>query len=756
MRQRDRVSIVVFAAAVLLILYSSIMLFWDGPLTPFLMDRSTFYMAVQLLLFFIWSYGCLRYGKSSRLRVIGILFGIFLFTWCHQIFLPLVVSGIYILYLLGLGRIFRTWLDQKSSPAASTIEMGTVDFLIGSAVWICLVCLMSLIGLGSIAKLRLLVIFTTVLVIAWHVFGGVNLKKTWKDSQFRLPENSLTIVLSVIILMMLMLQVGRMNIALDYDSLHYGFRTPYILNNGGGIYENLGNINLVYTYSKGLEVLVMPLSGTSSYGYVLAFNLWITVGVLLISYDLVKRLSGERCGWITAAALSLIPGIMNMASTAKSDIITLLFQLAFIYFTIIYMHQEERPSRTKYFILAGCSCVMTYMFKPTSLVFSTVVYGLGLCWLLYSRQLFMKLCSLWWLCAIPVFSALFGLWARTWMITGVPVTSVFTSIFALFGFHVKEPFAFASIPANGGSDLLEGMLHLFDRIWKMFTAPVGKDMDHVIIAWGTPTILLLLLVILLIGKNKKDYKSWQDKQTAIYLNWIFFALSVVSVISVYKLWQVDGNYFMLLYAIIVIQAVLCINRWNQPSFLKMLKWIAVPLALFHIAVTSMTNWAGVPGFSPVRFLHAGYYNHLEEARLKKAEEGNEAIWNLLAADPKTRVLAIGEHPQVLDFPCNVQSYYDLTGSGGNVVLVKTLDNFKKFLSYAETEYIYVQAGFMEPGTRVWDIVNYMIEDGSLANIRYESGNMLAHVNLDGRYHPTPKESIREFNLTYIPKEHEQK
>ena len=58
-----------------------------------------------------------------------------------------------------------------------------------------------------------------------------------------------------------------MNICADYDSLHYGLRNEYVLDNGGGIYENLGMVNVVYTYSKGLETLLLPISGLPSYGF---------------------------------------------------------------------------------------------------------------------------------------------------------------------------------------------------------------------------------------------------------------------------------------------------------------------------------------------------------------------------------------------------------------------------------------------------------------------------------------------------------
>ena len=94
-------------------------------------------------------------------------------------------------------------------------------------------------------------------------------------------------------------------------------------------------------------------------------------------------------------------------------------------------------------------------------------------------------------------------------------------------------------------------------------------------------------------------------------------------------------------------------------------------------------------------------------------------------------MAFGEHPGCLDFACNVQSYFDITGSGGNVVLVKTLENFKDYLRYAKTGYIYAEAGHLEEGSREWDVLRYLVEEGSLTDIRYENGNMVARVSLDG-------------------------
>lgn len=148
-----------------------------------------------------------------------------------------------------------------------------------------------------------------------------------------------------------------------------------MLDNGKGIYENLGMINLVYTYSKGLEVLALPLSGTPTYGFVLAFSLWMTIAVLVLAASMVKRKRGLGMGLFAAAVLSSIPGIMNMAATAKSDIITLLHQL------IIYdflCRAFEKKERTPWLLMAVATYLLTLVYKPTALVFSTALGGTAL------------------------------------------------------------------------------------------------------------------------------------------------------------------------------------------------------------------------------------------------------------------------------------------------------------------------------------------------------------------------------------------
>lgn len=147
------------------------------------------------------------------------------------------------------------------------------------------------------------------------------------------------------LLTMVCLQAGRLNIAVDYDSLWYGVRSRYILDNGHGIYENLGTIGIVYTYSKGFEVLTLPLSQLPSYSFVTSINLWLSLGVLLMGYKIGRFYMKREQAVFLAALLSGVPGIMNMAVTAKSDIITLLVQEIMLYYLLCYIKAGQKSWR---------------------------------------------------------------------------------------------------------------------------------------------------------------------------------------------------------------------------------------------------------------------------------------------------------------------------------------------------------------------------------------------------------------------------
>lgn len=769
--KNDKILAIIIGAAGLAVLAVTVfgVLLW-GPLEPVLRNTRTLLMMAEVVLVFFWNLFCLAGGRGKKpgtgshrgVRALGLAAGIVLFTWCHRIFLPLAVSGIYMAVLILAGRqLLRLFLEERQlSAPIPFLQRTSMCLVLGSALWMVLVCLVSLTGHGGLMLWRglaaVMALTAVVLEILWgrrnkQVLTGAWLKAVKNSADKGRSESMAQAALLAFIITMVLIQAGRMNIELDYDSLHYGLRSAYVLDNGKGIYENLGMINLVYTYSKGLEVLVLPLSGTPTYGFVLAFSLWCTVGILLLAADIVGRYCGQVKGILAAAILAAIPGIMNMAATAKSDNITLLHQLIiydFICFALWDGKQGKKSSSAKnipWLSMAVSTYLLTLVYKPTALVFSTALGGVALVCLFLTRRLRVGDRRGFCLLLIPGAAAA-GLWYRTWLLTGVPVTSIFAGFFEKAGCRVKYPYTFNHVIGDPSALTAgEKCSRLWSRVWGILFAPVTEDMAHVIIAWGTGIVTVFLVIWLAV--------SWKAGRRGLRHPLNLFdcilipVLALGSLASIYTLYQVDGNYFILFYAVLVISALRM--GWGQnwgPAVRRSLSLVLVLFFAVNIAVTCTTGWAGVPGFTPVSLRHMGYYDHRREMLDRRAGEGSLTLSCMFT--PRSRVLAFGRHPRVLDLPCSVQSYYDVTGSGGNVYLVKRLAYFEEFLRYAGTEYFFVEAGYLAGQDRALQMIEDMIAEGSLSDIHYEWGNMTARVTLDAGPPDDSQQALEEFRENY--------
>lgn len=783
-REMKMVLALLWAAGAIVLGIGVFELFLTGSLGEILKKEETKSMLAQLLAVFLWNLLWLSRVKKRKIQILGIGFGSLLFAWCHQMLVPAVVSGAWIAALICLGRWLNGWLmggrkrkqkltgkEWENIHWAETMALGLVT---GSALWMVIVCGVSLTGHGGIPFWRILALILIMGTLAVCAAIQIRRKKE-KGKQQRgyavlsgedfwqavLPDTFVQALLWAFILAMVLLQAGRLNIELDYDSLHYGLRSAFVLDNGKGIYENLGMNNLVYSYSKGLEVLNLPLSGTSTYGFILSFSFWTTVCTVVLAAHIGGRNGGKNMALWTAAVCAAIPGIMNMAESAKSDSITLLYQLIIYDFLCLAIRQKEQGKQAvPWLLFAVAAYVVTLVFKPTALVFSTGLGAAGLLCLLLDKKIKTgnKRGFLIWI--LPLMSVA-GLWYRTWRITGVPVTSIFAGICEKIGFEVKYPFTFSRVIGDPRAlSAGEKAERLMERLKGILFAPVGEDLDHVIIAWGTGlvTILLILWCINLFfrlraGKPSGFFMNSQDRFDGVLTG----ILLAGSVLSIYTLSQVDGNYFMLVYLILGISAVRMTgawiearkdaeNRWVQKS----LCFLAVPFLLFNTLVSCTTSWAGTPGFTPVKWTGPGCYDHRTKQQERKIRRGYEAL--AAGFSPRDRVLAFGYHPEVLDLKCCVQSYYDVTGSGGDVYLVKKLAYFEEFLEYAGIDYFFVQAGYLADQPRAFEIIEDMIEEGTLRDLTFEWGNMKARVALDERTEELQTGEAERFRRNYCMRE----
>lgn len=718
-----------------------------------LFEPESLWLLLETTVLFTAFFLAARHTRTMRSRVLLLLFIASVFAWLHQVLLPLAFAGLYIMFILKTGSLLRRLLDKDGTFLEYHEVTAMADFVLGSTLLILLYCLMSLGGIGSIIHTRIAVVVLGAVYIV-PVFAGSTVRYSMAPKLLRYRKGRqgamswTAAVLVSLILAMILLQAGRMNVSVDYDSLHYGLRTEYVLNNQNGIYENLGSINVVYTYSKGLEILLLPLSGLPSYSFILSFQLWMTVGILLAAGKIAGLFVSRSYSYLCMALLSCIPGIMNMGITAKTDSVTALLQLIMIYFLLLHLKKRKNC----HLVLVFNAFMMTMVMKPTALVFSTILLGTALGYMLVTKQLRFERKCRWRLSLIPA-AFMWGLvWLRTFLLTGIPVTSVFYQVWEKLGFYARYPFLFRDIPSNGGQPFSKsGILHFIRRLYGVLLAPVGEDMDHVRIAWGTSLLLIFLVLFLmpLLVEMRKLRK--REKQPLICLCAMFLMVGGASLAALYLLWQVDGNYFMLLYCLFTILAVIVIGKMKRTFLAHTVVEMMVPLILFNITVTAVSNWSGDLGMSPLTVIHAGYYDHQKENREFMESRGNKKIWEILSKDPKTRVLVFGEQPDMLLFPCNTQSYTDIEGSDGNVYVSASPEALVCYLAYAETDYVYAERGYLTPGEDGWENVVTMLQKGYLTDLIYEDGNLL------GRFDPdpepqSPEEALEEFALKYWPLE----
>ena len=392
------------------------------------------------------------------------------------------------------------------------------------------------------------------------------------------------------------LQMNRSNVALDYDSLRYGLRSAYVLF-PEGFFSAHGQINSVYSYPKGLELLTYPLNYLPGYGFLLSFTLWTYLALALIFGLLLFYFQKNRKKlYIGILCFFLLSSVGNMSLTMKTDLFTLLLQLSALYFFL----KGKR--------LQSCFLLFfSYSFKPTAVVFSTLLGIVFLITMLLecfgkrntkantkenininantginsnTNHNRIQVTGEKWTSELPfvlfslVYTGLITL--RTFLITGLPFSTTFTGIFKAIGFHVNWPFNLdAHVDYSGELSLSESTFSFFRRLFSFLFYPVGEDMEHVAIAWSGVLFPLILLFALwqcfsigrkclpgknslpggnsLLGRNSSSgreaflCRGSDDASPWDYLplSLSFLVIMAFSLLSFVMLWQIDGNYYIL-------------------------------------------------------------------------------------------------------------------------------------------------------------------------------------------------------------------
>ncbi|MDR3757674.1 glycosyltransferase family 39 protein [Enterocloster sp.] len=797
-RREKTAALMAAALTIVVTLYSAWKLVGTGVLSWHAAQPDFYSMALETAAVWLILFLLFFCAKNCLTAWLGAAFLCAVFCWLHVIFLPMAFAGAYTVYLILAGRWFnRTVLRQNLGLCW--------DYLMGGALTITVFCLLSLAQLGSIHNLRLWVAASGLCLLMWagmrlrgfltgtarvhlrdfltapaadHMRGfmtapsvdrmhgvmadpAADRMRGWlsgagapqpSDAPSCGRSHPGSSAMLAAILALLLLQAGRMNLAVDFDSIWYGVRSHVMLNSGNGIYENLGTLGVVYTYPKGWEVLGLPLAGLPSYSFSISMNLWMGALTLFAAYETARLCLKPRLAlWLPFLMVS-VPGIMNMADTAKPDMVTLFCQLLMIQGVLRFT--EER--RTGWLVAALAAGGVSLIMKPTAVVFSTAVAGISALWLLAHRKPSgspgnpkeMRV----WLILLPSATALIGIWGRTMKLVGVPVTSVFYGLFQKLGFEIKYPFYAAGLsPAGKHMPQGERLLFLAKRIYRFLLNPQGHDMAHVLIAWGAVLpVVFLVLRACLGGAGKTSRKPGTAQALPLsYFTWLLMAMSFINLVSLYSLSQVDGNYYMLYYVLILLTG-LCWLDGKGPVCRKAALALLIPAWGYGVLLCGLTNWAWTIGNGGLHPVNSGYYSHIQEAQEKRTAQGSGTIWNILAANPSHRVIALGDLPDVLTFPCWVQSYVDVSGYWGNPQVVSSAPAFLEYLQFADVDYIYMERGYVCSGVRIYDIIRTLIEEGHLYNVCEEGGNLIISVQKgDPQPEITAEHDLEVFDNLYI-------
>lgn len=561
------------------------------------------------------------------------------------------------------------------------------------------------------------------------------------------------------------LQMNRSNVALDYDSLRYGLRSAFVLF-PEGFFSAHGQINSVYSYPKGLELLTYPLNYLPGYGFLLSFSLWTYLALALVFGLLLFHFQKNRKKlYLGILCFFLLSSVGNMSLTMKTDLFTLLLQLSALYFFL------KRKRLQSCFLL-----FFSYSFKPTAVVFSTL---LGIVFLLTMLLEFLgkrntktntkenininantginsntnhntiQAKGEKWTSELPfvlfslVYTGLITL--RTFLITGLPFSTTFTGIFKAIGFHVNWPFNLdAHVDYSGELSFSESALSFFRRLFSFLFYPVGEDMEHVAIAWSGVLFPLILLFALwqcfsigrkcLPGKNSLpggnsllernsssgreaflcrgsgDASPWEYLPLALS----FLVIMVFSLLSFVMLWQIDGNYYILWESLALLLCFSGGNLQEKRGFILLIKaFFFFPFYLAAFLSTITTSWAGAVGFTPIDLANKGYYDHALVELENQGEKGSLPAFSEMAKNPRHHVLAFAETPECYRIPCNVQSITDVEGSGGSPGLYDSPLYFAWFLKWSNTDYVYLEQSFLhdEREERAREMLLQMAEEG---------------------------------------------
>lgn len=683
-------------------LYEDSALYWT-------MEQDPYYDALQEIGILAGELFCsLCFPPKRWMRLLLTTVCLLWFSYVHVFFFPFLVGILYACMLWMTGRLCCKLFAKKYQ------ENWFANLLMGMAGIIVLVAVCSVFKMGTPKKLRWIyvAVFLLETVLLHHdIIKQIRIFFQEKEELSSVKKRILSALLLAVSVSAFMIQIGRANIALDYDSLWYGVRSNDILAPYTGIYDQLMTTGCVYVYSKAIETLSLAFSCQSTYSFVYAVNLMFTAMTLYGVYALVRLFGGRNKALFAVLCCSVTAGIMNMGSTAKSDISTLFVQVIMVYFALHSVKEKDGTALA----LAIAAGIFSFVFKPTSIVFSGIVLAVILL-TAFCYKIKPRLRD--WLALIPPLAAVLFLLARSYCLTGVPLSLFGQSLWKMLGFEYQYPYAVReTMSASLGEVLTTPLLwERLERLVQTLFYPNTEATDHVIIAWGGMlfSVVWLGIIVLVFSHPIRTWKRIKENPTYAFSLITLATISAASVGSLLLLDKPDGNYFMLMYLLTFVHGSLELEYF--PRTLGFCYSVAViPLVVCGVMMCLASHWSWALGFTPTPDKNRGIYFHIEDNwRYYEQLQINELCEELQSKKkaPRTMIFS-SEIPRLLDIPAAADSWLDLV-YWGNSDLAKTSDALYEYYKVADMEYLLVQGSYLANEDLARTNLIHLAEDGYLS------------------------------------------
>lgn len=685
---------------IVLLCFQSYNMFIKGVYSYHLSLKETHAMYLELLIWgILMSVVILKICGIKKYVILGA--GIVIFSYLHQTLLPLLGAIGYMAIIILSGTFVMFFIEKNIVIRKNVFWLGSL------MVGMCIVCIsvggLSLLNRYSVVNVWILLLLLSLaglLVNCNKIKYTITTITLHMDKSFGKYESILGICLVISIL----LQIGRCGLQGDHDAFWYGLRSGSVLANSSyGIFENLNIVGFTYLYPKGFETILLPLTEFPSWNYQFLFNEILVLIIVYVCWTIAKAIANTNVACIVCALIVSLPSLLNMAMTVKPDVITLLFQLI----GILMFYYAKKDENCVYIYFAAANLVLSYTFKITSLLFTTIIFIGGIPFIPLKKMRIKR-------SGISVFiislSALCIIWGRTFLLTGSPLIAFIGKLLDIFGITLKYPYAIVQ-GINQAASVNNSIEFLLEKLYGFYILPTGESFSHVIIAWGTalPVFLVVLAIAILVAKKK-----WSRR----YLKWLWLEglICATMLFGVYFIAQADGNYFLLFYvsAILLAGSFVLKKCWS-------FKYLLYTVMVFNLFVSSLSNWSWTVGFTEAKIFNKGYIDQNKINSEKYISEYGQEIYNVINSSKQNNVLMVSNDvSKLINFNCICETWLDIVMS--NPALVENVDTLIEYLDYSNINYIYVENDDLILGGREETILQDLIKKGKVYDIIKE-GNV---------------------------------